>query len=644
MSGVIAISPRFYFSDALGVPLSSGTLTTYIAGSTTPEPTYQDLALTIANTNPIILDASGSCLLWLDSSKVYKFLLKDSSGVTVPGWPVDNISGAASIASLSGLFVSVSDLSNSVDLTKGISLVGGAQRMVATVGAIRALPKTGTPNAFAAGYYAAGDSGGGSFYYDSADTTSADNGGTIIVAADGGRWKRASSNKLSVKQFGAKGDGTTDDTAFILNAKLALTAGGELYFSPGTYIVSTDTCLNVALPGITISGDGSVSVIKAKANAALVTLVANGAAGFTIRDIVIDGNRANAGMSTASYMLYMGASNTKAENVEVRFAVAYAVFMGSSVATPTGLVVNNCWIHDNGGTTTTVGFGVGIYGGGAFLPDDVRVQNCRIENNFNTVPGFPGDSTATNIRGTNIIVDGCFVKDNHNVGGGQIVLSSNTTDGSSPGRHVVSNNVVAHTTVFAGENTCGIELEARKFVISGNVVQSLNSDGIRVETSGGDGIVSDNVCECTAAGIDLISTGGVGIQKTLVTDNLILSAGTGIQVQANPGNVMLIDNYIDASIPNKIVGEGNCALIRGNVGYAPPIQTGLVAGVSPYSFPLLNYDATYSAQVPAGTFSASLQGVNVSYAQYVPVFVKAGRTFTIAWATTAPTYALIPQQ
>ena len=44
---------------------------------------------------------------------------------------------------------------------------------------------------------------------------------------------------LNVKDFGAIGDGTTDDSVSIRNAILALPAGGgDIYFPPGTYLVS----------------------------------------------------------------------------------------------------------------------------------------------------------------------------------------------------------------------------------------------------------------------------------------------------------------------------------------------------------------------------------------------------------------------
>lgn len=97
MSGVIATIPKFQFSSN-GVPMVEGTLETYFSGTTTPAATYQDQALSIANTNPIVLDSRGECVLWLDPTKEYKFILKNKQGVTQ--WTQDDIGGAANSATL----------------------------------------------------------------------------------------------------------------------------------------------------------------------------------------------------------------------------------------------------------------------------------------------------------------------------------------------------------------------------------------------------------------------------------------------------------------------------------------------------------------------------------------------------------------
>jgi len=117
-TGTIATSPKFQFLDSNGNPLAGGTLTTYLAGTTTPETTWQDQALTVTNTNPITLDSRGECVLWLDSAKEYKFILENAVGVSQ--WTQDDVSGAQSVAGLTGIFTKFTDLAAS----SGSSLVG----------------------------------------------------------------------------------------------------------------------------------------------------------------------------------------------------------------------------------------------------------------------------------------------------------------------------------------------------------------------------------------------------------------------------------------------------------------------------------------------------------------------------------------
>ena len=125
MAGVIATVPKYQFSDSTGTPLAGGTLTTYIAGTNTLTNTWQDQALGIANTNPIVLDSRGECVLWLNSTVNYKFVLKNSSGVTQ--WTVDNISGSDNGQQL------VTALSATLAASAGSSLIGFIQSGVGAV-------------------------------------------------------------------------------------------------------------------------------------------------------------------------------------------------------------------------------------------------------------------------------------------------------------------------------------------------------------------------------------------------------------------------------------------------------------------------------------------------------------------------------
>ena len=84
------------FFDNSGVPLAGGLLYSYEAGTTTPAATYTTSAGTIANTNPIVLDAAGRppSEIWLDGTYSYKLVLKTSASVLL--WTMDNLSGLPS--------------------------------------------------------------------------------------------------------------------------------------------------------------------------------------------------------------------------------------------------------------------------------------------------------------------------------------------------------------------------------------------------------------------------------------------------------------------------------------------------------------------------------------------------------------------
>ena len=91
MSGSLSPTPVMKFFDNNGNPLAQGLLTTYAAGTTTPLATYTDSTLGTANPTTITLNFRGEAAVWLPFNVAYKFLLTDSAGNTIPGYPVDQI-------------------------------------------------------------------------------------------------------------------------------------------------------------------------------------------------------------------------------------------------------------------------------------------------------------------------------------------------------------------------------------------------------------------------------------------------------------------------------------------------------------------------------------------------------------------------
>ena len=98
------------------------------------------------------------------------------------------------------------------------------------------------------------------------DTTSADNGGTIIVDASSRRWKRIFNGSVDVRWFGAKGDGTTDDTAAFA---AVIAASKNVYVPAGSYVLSS---LQLAY-GLRLVGAG-------RQNTTILSKTATGVANF----------------------------------------------------------------------------------------------------------------------------------------------------------------------------------------------------------------------------------------------------------------------------------------------------------------------------------------------------------------------------
>ncbi|MCA7962495.1 hypothetical protein LGM54_05955 [Burkholderia cenocepacia] len=144
-----------------------------------------------------------------------------------------------------------------IDLTIGFVLAP----VVATIAMARLVAAL-TTDVFVLGYHQACDGGGGAYHkvYDVAPG-GWENGGTRFVSATGAGFELASTSPVSVRQFGAVGDGVTDDTAAF---QAALNAGlTTVYVPAGRYLLG-----KLVMPttvGFVFYGDGTSSVLIQKA-------------------------------------------------------------------------------------------------------------------------------------------------------------------------------------------------------------------------------------------------------------------------------------------------------------------------------------------------------------------------------------------
>lgn len=127
------------------------------------------------------------------------------------------------------------------------------------------------------------------------------------AAARGKLWDKGGA-VFNVRSYGAVGDGVTDDTSAISSAVSAASAGGVVYFPPGSYLFST---LSVTTANLTFAGAGQTATVLSTSSTTGTALSLSGSY-QRIRDLTIDAP----GVGTASQKnLAIGGYATQVENV-----------------------------------------------------------------------------------------------------------------------------------------------------------------------------------------------------------------------------------------------------------------------------------------------------------------------------------------
>lgn len=159
MAGSLLPQPKQIAFDSAFNPGIAYQFYTYDTGTLTPKATYQDAALSIPNTNPVIANARGEVVMY--GTGQYRVILKDSLGNTV--WDRDNIGNSdLSTADLVGfLQAGTGAASRSVQekLRDAVSVkdfgakTDGTDCSTAIQNAIASLPASGGTIRFPAGTY-----------------------------------------------------------------------------------------------------------------------------------------------------------------------------------------------------------------------------------------------------------------------------------------------------------------------------------------------------------------------------------------------------------------------------------------------------------------------------------------------------------
>jgi len=420
-----------------------------------------------------------------------------------------------------------------------------------------------------------------------------------------------------VEDYGAVGDGSTDDTAAFATAIAALTAGDVLRLSPNkTYILDGTTSLNVA--SVTLDCRGATIKLKATAgnNAKLLTVAADD---VKVIGGTFNGNASNEGAATGQALIYhTGRSRVHIDVEKMTNSLGYGFYgVDATDCSVRAKKVDTCantgiqWLYTGANSLTRCltwdsyvdrsdsaaytdpcisygksGAATGAIVGCAILNCRGKADNAASLDNLqiwgvsrqcsvigcHTEGGIMGISVANG--GTKCTVAGNAVYDfgNHGI---EIADSTYCT---------VSGNVIDGngTSTKAGVSLDGSSIAAVRNVVVGNTILGVKGQGVSLYLTVTGCAVIGNTIYVTDAAADGIYFNGCGACDVAVDSNNIDGAGTaniGIRI-VQSYNISGSGNVITNWVAQAIGGNQNAAGTMNNISF----MGGLIASTSGVQF------------------------------------------------------------
>ena len=517
LSPVGGVAAQFFTNN--GTPLTGGKLYTYSAGSTTPAATFTSSNGSTAWTNPIVLDAAGrvpgSGEIWLTDSVIYKFILKDSNDVLIATY--DNISG------INSNFIAFTNQQEIVTATSG--------QTVFNLG-INYQPGTNSLSVFVDGVNQYGP--GAQYAYVETDsntvtfnsglhvgaevkfTTSQQQGAGAVDAEQvsyqppftgsvATNVEAKLAQTVSVKDFGAVGDGVTDDTAAINTAVTYANSvgGGVVTFPFGTYMVNASGTTT----GIQLKTGVYLNLTGAKLKA-----LSFNSPDYRLVWIQEQSNCGVIGGEIEGDKLTTTATSTNAQGHGIY------IILNCANVTVQGVKVYNC-------------YGDGIYTGR--LCTGTKITNCVLTNN--------GRNNISVVSSSNVVIDGCDISNaNGNLPEAGIDVEPNPGD-------AVSNNVVITNCHIYGNTNEGISFPAPAPT---PLIETAIVANCHIYNNGTQGIRASYVKNLEVTGCVIYGNGAGGIQDTaaLATsfniDGNIIYGNTGSGIEGFSSGSIISNNTI----------------------------------------------------------------------------------------------------
>lgn len=415
----------------------------------------------------------------------------------------------------------------------------------ATVAALKAAPTLVDGGLYStAGYHSAGDGGHGTYRYVAASSATSDGGLVHAHNTLPGRLQLINNGVVNVKQFGAKGDGTTDDTAQV---QAAINTGSPVQFPAGSFSVGP---LTQATNFQRFTAVGQVSLVK-RSNGVLMNSTGNYVE-FNGLQFVGTGFTGDNIVSSGGHPRFLNCSSYGTPGRALKATGAHVQIIGTS-----------------GSYSTTDATASGF---------DIEIGVSGTATLYHELIGVYTSQATGGVLMTDV--------GSHTILGGQIgklsILSGTSPAGVNGGKisacRIIGDVVVdlsnaqfsavqfATQTITFGASTSGCTLDASNNTRSATVINSGNANTVIVratsagsytELSYGPSAWTMNAWRITS-GVGFESTGNIAI-----ANNTAFRCRTSTAALANAATLNASDNW---TIGSAATAAGNTSIVSGSGG------------------------------------------------------------------------------
>lgn len=447
---------------------------------------------------------------------------------------------------------------------------------------------------------------------------------------------------INVKDYGAVGNGTTNDTAAVLLA-VADSAGKVLVWPAGTYIINNNTVEPASNSAWFVTPSATIRNVSTSVQYNMFPCigVTNWSlyGGGTLRGHVANDATEN------GYILSISedCDNIKIDNINFVNAMADCIYIGTAATAPTNIWISNITVTGarRNGLSITAG-------------DNIRIINSVFQDTYN--PDHVTISSGLDIEPdgvqvvSNVGISGCSFLNNY--GGGITVYGAGGLGAEQVRNILIDNNTFNNNCIYglsvSSTLKASFELsETFNASVTNNSISGLNNRGGIYSDINRETVIQNNdiTGEASTATTpqDIAFLSGLVVNSCVsmvISNNSVKTANYHGLYLYQSINCILSTNVVDNSLINGLVSQSNTNCTISTNIISETQQVGMLSFNDNYTQFLNN---TIINNNLAGYVTTNLSGasIRVSYSlANTPTNIKVMGN-TVRTSTTTPTYPLI---